>query len=92
MRWSRCAVPRRGCRGLQRGYPPVVNLRPAADWPSTSGVGVNLTRMRAVIDCVVADLDDVTRAPGLRPGPCGSASGPSAEPRRRLSELAACPE
>jgi len=44
------------------GYPPVVNLRPAADWPDTANVGVNLTRVRAVIDRIAADLDELARA------------------------------
>lgn len=44
------------------GYPPVVNLRPAADWPDTASVGVNLTRVREVIDRVAADLDELARA------------------------------
>jgi hypothetical protein len=29
------------------GYSPVVNLRPAGDWPDTATVGVDLTRVRA---------------------------------------------
>ena len=37
-------------------YPPVVNLRPAADWPDTAGTVVGLARVRAVIDRIAADV------------------------------------
>jgi hypothetical protein len=44
------------------GYPPAVNLRPAADWPDTAHVPVTLTRVRAILDRVAADLDELARA------------------------------
>jgi hypothetical protein len=43
-------------------YPPVVNLRPAADWPDTAGTVVGLARVRAVIDRIAADVDELARA------------------------------
>ncbi len=44
------------------GHPPVVDLHPAADWPDTANVVVNLSRVRAVIDRVASDLDELARA------------------------------
>jgi hypothetical protein len=57
----------RRCAGwletLEAGdHPPVVDLRPAADWPDTAYVVVNLGRVRAVIDRVAGDLDELARA------------------------------
>ncbi|CAI7976509.1 conserved hypothetical protein [Frankia sp. Hr75.2] len=49
--------------GLEAGgYPPAVNLRPAADWPDTAHVAVDLARVRAVLDRIAADLDELARA------------------------------
>jgi hypothetical protein len=43
-------------------YPPAVNLRPAADWPDRAIVAVDLARVRAVIDRIAADVDELARA------------------------------
>ena len=43
-------------------YPPVVNLRPAADWPDTAIVAADLARVAAVIDRIAADVDELARA------------------------------
>ena len=44
------------------GYPPAVNLRPATDWPDRAVVAADLARVRAVIDRIVADIDELARA------------------------------
>src|SRR4051794_27081115 len=43
------------------GYPAVVNLRPEADWPQTAKTVVPLARVRAVVQRVAADLDELAR-------------------------------
>jgi hypothetical protein len=43
-------------------YPPAVNLRPAADWPDLAVVAVDLARVRAVIDRIASDIDELARA------------------------------
>jgi hypothetical protein len=43
-------------------YPPAVNLRPAADWPDRAVVAVDLARVRAVIDRIAANVDELARA------------------------------
>ena len=43
-------------------YPPAVNLRPAADWPDRAVVAAGLARVRAVIDRIAADVDELARA------------------------------
>ena len=68
-------------------YPPVVNLRPAADWPDTAGTVVGLARVRAVIDRIAADVDELARA--RRAEDLTTAAvlpDPRAERRRRLAE------
>ena len=68
-------------------YPPVVNLRPAADWPDTAGAVVGLARVLAVIDRIAADVDELARA--RRVGDLNTAAvlpDPRAERRRRLAE------
>ena len=68
-------------------YPPVVNLRPAADWPDTAGIVVGLARVRAVIDRIAADVDELARA--RRAEDLTTAAvlpDPRAERRRRLAE------
>ena len=57
----------RQCAGWLRqldggGYPPAVNLRPSADWPDRAVVAVDLARVRAVIDRIAADVDELGRA------------------------------
>jgi hypothetical protein len=37
-------------------------LRPAADWPDTANVAVDLARVRAVIDRIATDVDELARA------------------------------
>lgn len=43
-------------------YPPAVNLRPSADWPGRAVVAVDLARVRAVIDRIATDVDELARA------------------------------
>ena len=82
----------RQCAGWLRqldggGYPPTVNLRPAADWPDRAVVAVDLARVQAVIDRVAADVDELARA--RRAGDLDTAAvlpGRPAERRRRLAE------
>ena len=57
----------RQCAGWLRqldggGYPPTVNLRPSADWPDRAVVAVDLARVRAVIDRIAADIDELAPA------------------------------
>ncbi|MEU5940964.1 hypothetical protein ABZ807_17695 [Micromonospora sp. NPDC047548] len=69
------------------GYPPAVNLRPDADWPDTAHVTVTLARVRAVLDRVAADLDELARA--RRVADLNTAAvlpDRHAERRRRLAE------
>jgi hypothetical protein len=42
--------------------PPAVSLRPAADWPDRAVVSVDLARVRAVIDRIAADVDELAQA------------------------------
>ncbi len=82
----------RQCAGWVRqldggGYPPAVNLRPSADWPDRAVVAVDLARVRAVIDRIAADVDELARA--WRAGDLDTAAAlpePRAERRRRLAE------
>jgi hypothetical protein len=37
------------------GYPPAVHLRPAADWPDTAHVVVDLARVCVLIERIAAD-------------------------------------
>jgi hypothetical protein len=48
------------------GYPPAVNLRPAADWPGRAVVAVDLARVRAVLGRIAADVDQPARPGGSR--------------------------
>ena len=66
-------------------YPPGVNLRPAADWPDRAVVVVDLARVRAVIDRVAADVDELARA--RRVQDLGTAAV-LPDPRRRRRRLA----
>ena len=82
----------RQCAGWLRqldggGYPPAVNLRPSADWPDRAVVTVDLARVRAVIDRIAADVDELARA--RRAGDLDTAAvlpDRRAERRRRLAE------
>ena len=82
----------RQCAGWLRqldrgGYPPAVNLRPSADWPDRAVVAVDLARVRAVIDRIAADVDELARA--RRAGDLDTAAvlpDRRAERRRRLAE------
>jgi hypothetical protein len=68
-------------------YPPAVNLRPSDDWPDRAVVAVDLARVRAVIDRIAADVDELARA--RRVQDLNSAAvlpGPRAERRWRLAE------
>jgi hypothetical protein len=69
------------------GYPPVVNLRPAGDWPDTANVAVDPARVCAVLHRIAADLDELARA--RRVADLTSAAtlpDRNAERRRRLAE------
>jgi hypothetical protein len=37
-------------------------LHPAADWSDTANVAVDLARVRAVIDRIATDVDELARA------------------------------
>jgi hypothetical protein len=82
----------RQCAGWLRqldggSYPPTVNLRPSADWPDRAVVTVDLARVRAVIDRIAADVDELARA--RRDGDLDTAAvlpDRRAERRRRLAE------
>jgi len=82
----------RQCAGWLRqldegGYPPAVNLRPAADWPDRAVVAVDLARVRAVIDRVAADVDELARARRVQDLTTAAVlPDPRAERRRRLAE------
>jgi hypothetical protein len=68
-------------------YPPVVNLRPAADWPDRAIVAVDLTRVAAVIDRIAADVDELARARRIQDLTTAAVlRDPRAERRRRLAE------
>ena len=69
------------------GCPPAVNLRPSADWPDRAVVAVDLARVRAIIDRIAADVDELARA--RRAQDLDTAAvlpDPRAERRRRLAE------
>jgi hypothetical protein len=69
------------------GYPPAVSLRPSADWPDTAGTVVGLARVRAVIDRIAADVDELPRARGVQDlSTAAVLPGRRAERRRRLAE------
>ncbi len=69
------------------GYPPAVNLRPAADWPDRALVAVDLARVRAVIDRLAADVDELARARRVQDlNNAAVLPDPRAERRRRLAE------
>jgi hypothetical protein len=68
-------------------YPPAVNLRPAADWPDRAVVAVDLARVRAVIDRIAADIDELARARRVQDLTTAAVlPGPRTERRRRLAE------
>ncbi len=68
-------------------YPPAVNLRPSADWPDRAVVAVDLARVRAVIDRIAADVDELARARRVQDLDTAAVlPGRRAERRRRLAE------
>jgi hypothetical protein len=68
-------------------YPPAVNLRPAADWPDRAIVAVDLARVRAIIDRIAADVDELARARRVQDLDTAAVlPDPRAERRRRLAE------
>jgi hypothetical protein len=68
-------------------YPPAINLRPAADWPDRAVVAVDLARVRAVIDRIAADVDELARARRVQDLNTAAVLPDSrAERRRRLAE------
>ncbi len=67
--------------------PPAVSLRPAADWPDRAVVAVDLARVRAVIDRIAADVDELARARRVQDlNTAAALPDPRAERRRRLAE------
>jgi hypothetical protein len=69
------------------GYPPAVPLRPAGDWPDTANVVVDLARVRAVIDRIAADVDELARARRVAElDTAATLPDRRAERRRRLAE------
>ena len=69
------------------GYPPAINLRPSADWPDRAVVAVDLARVRAVIDRIAADVDELARARGVQDlSTAAVLPDRRAERRRRLAE------
>ena len=82
----------RQCAGWLRqldggGYPPAVNLRPAADWPDRAVVAVDLARVAAVIDRIAADVDELARARRVQDlNTAAVLPDRRAERRRRLAE------
>jgi hypothetical protein len=87
-RWTGCGSARAGSgSSTGGGYPPTVNLRPAADWPDRAVVTVGLAQVAAVIDRIAADVDELARA--RRAGDLDTAAvlpDRRAERRRRLAE------
>ena len=68
-------------------YPPAVNLRLAADWPDRAIVAVDLARVRAVIDRIATDVDELARARRVQDLTAAAVlPDPRAERRRRLAE------
>jgi len=57
--WRSSRPPQVGVHGPHR---QAVNLRPSAGWPDRAVVAVDLARVRAVIDRIAADVDELARA------------------------------
>ncbi len=69
------------------GYPPVVNLRPAADWPDTANIVVTCARVQVVLERVAADLDELARVRRIDELDIATVlADRRAERRRRLAE------
>ena len=69
------------------GYPPVVNLRSAGDWPDTAHIAVDVARVRAVLHRIAADLDELARARRVEDlNTAATLPDRNAELRRRLAE------
>lgn len=69
------------------GYPPVVNFRPASDWPDTANTAVTSARVQAVLERVAADLDELARARRIADLDTAAVlADRRAERRRRLAE------
>ena len=68
-------------------YPPVVNLRPASDWPDTANTAVTSARVQAVLERVAGDLDELARARRIADlNTAAVLADRRAERRRRLAE------
>ena len=68
-------------------YPPAVNLRPSADWPDRAVIAVDLAQVRAVIDRIAADVDELARARRAQDLTTAAVlPGPRAERRRRAGQ------
>jgi len=68
-------------------YPPAVNLRPSADRPDRALVAVDLARVRAIINRIAADVDELARARRVQDLITAAVlPDQRAERRRRLAE------
>ena len=67
-------------------YPPAASLRLAADCPDRAIVAADLARVRAVIDRIAADVDELARARRAQDLTTAAVlPDPRAERRRRLA-------
>jgi hypothetical protein len=71
----------------RESYPPVVNLRPKADFPDRHPVMVDLPRVAAVLRRIAYDIDELARARSIEDlDRARTRDDPRAERRRRLAE------
>ncbi|MFF0430331.1 hypothetical protein ACFYUJ_38965 [Streptomyces sp. NPDC004520] len=71
----------------QESFPPVVNLRPEADFPDRHAVVVDLARVAAVLRRVAFDVEELARARTVEDLDTARVRDePRAERRRRLAE------
>ncbi|MGZ4666259.1 MAG: hypothetical protein ACXV5Q_14820 [Frankiaceae bacterium] len=68
------------------GYLPAVNLRPSAGWPDRAVVAVDLARVRAVINRIAADIDELARARRVEDLDTAAVLPDPRAERRRLAE------
>lgn len=73
----------------RESHPPVVNLRPEADFPDRHPVVVDLSRVAAVLRRIAYDIDELARAHSIDDlDQARICDDPRAERRRRLAEPA----
>ncbi|MFI6209139.1 hypothetical protein ACIBAI_22490 [Streptomyces sp. NPDC051041] len=71
----------------RESHPPVVNLRPEADFPDRHPVVVDLPRVAVVLRRIAYDIDDLAHARSIDDlDQARIRDGPRAERRRRLAE------